>query len=313
MNQQNQKACRHPIKAKKRSQYPYPESPHPQCICQIPVRKHKSADTGYRHHNQRHRGNQVCLYRRGTHHDTADYRNRLPDSLGQVHTGFLEQLGKTEDFLNGGTDWTQEQIDAVYDELLAALNALKTYHVNAMYTDIHAGTWYYDAVDFVTRYGIMNGMDAGAFNAGGNVNRAQFVTILYRIAGEPTVTIDNPFVDVPEGQWYTNAVLWAFEMGITTGADATHFNPGGTLVRQNMVTFLMRFAKTMGVDTSARADLSGYTDAGQILPYAMDAMQWAVAEGIISGMSATTLAPNGLANRAQIATIIQRFILNKLW
>ena len=80
-----------------------------------------------------------------------------------------------------------------------------------------------------------------------------------------------------------------------------------------MVTFLMRFAKTMGVDTSARADLSGYTDDGQILPYAMDAMQWAVAEGIISGMSETTLAPNGLANRAQIATIIQRFILNKLW
>jgi hypothetical protein len=231
----------------------------------------------------------------------------------QLAAEFLEQLGKTEDFLNGGIDWTQEQIDAVYDGLLAAWNALKAYPVNAMYTDIPAGTWYYDAVDFVTRYGIMNGMDAGAFNAGGNVNRAQFVTILYRIAGEPAVTIDNPFVDVPEGQWYTNAVLWAFENGITTGADATHFNPGGTLVRQNMVTFLMRFAKTMGVDTSARADLSGYTDADEILPYAMDAMQWAVAEGIISGMSETTLAPNGLANRAQIATIIQRFVLNKLW
>ena len=182
-----------------------------------------------------------------------------------------------------------------------------------MYTDIPAGTWYYDAVDFVTRYGIMNGMDAGAFNAGGNVNRAQFVTILYRIAGEPAVTIDNPFVDVPEGQWYTNAVLWAFENGITTGADATHFNPGGTLVRQNMVTFLLRFAKTMGIDTSNRADLSGYTDAGAIAVHAQDAMQWAVAEGIISGMTATTLGPNGLANRAQIAVIISRFVPKYLW
>ena len=168
-------------------------------------------------------------------------------------------------------------------------------------------------MEFETRYGIMNGMDAGAFNPGGNVNRAQFVTILYRIAGEPAVTIDNPFVDVPEGQWYTNAVLWAFENGSTTGADATHFNPGSALVRQNMVTFLLRFAKTMDVDTTARADLSGYTDAEQIMPYALEAMQWAVAEGIISGMSETTLGSNGLANRAQIAVIISRFVPKYLW
>ena len=231
----------------------------------------------------------------------------------QLAAEFLEQLGKTEDFLDGGIDWTQEQIDAVYDELLAAWEALKAYPVNGMYTDIPAGTWYYDAVDFVTRYGIMNGMDAGAFNPGGNVNRAQFVTILYRIAGEPAVTIDNPFVDVPAGQWYTNAVLWAFENGITTGADATHFNPGSALVRQNMVTFLLRFAKTMDVDTTARADLSGYTDADQIMPYALEAMQWAVAEGIISGMSEITLGANGLANRAQIAVIISRFVPKYLW
>ena len=105
----------------------------------------------------------------------------------------------------------------------------------------------------------------------------------------------------------------AFDNGITTGADATHFNPGGTLVRQNMVTFLMRFAKTMGIDTAKRADLSGYTDADQIAAHAQDAMEWAVAEGIITGMSATTLGPNGLANRAQIATIIQRFVTNFLW
>ena len=80
-----------------------------------------------------------------------------------------------------------------------------------------------------------------------------------------------------------------------------------------MVTFLLRFAKTMGIDTSNRADLSGYTDAGQIAVHAQDAMQWAVAEGIISGMTATTLGPNGLANRAQIAVIISRFVPKYLW
>ena len=196
---------------------------------------------------------------------------------------------------------------------VSAFEALMGYSVNAMYTDVPADQWYYGAVDFVTRYGIMNGVGFGAFDAAGNVNRAQFVTILYRIAGEPEVTIDNPFEDVPAGTWYTNAVLWAFEKGITTGADAKHFNPGDTLVRQNMVTFLMRFAKVMGVDTSACADLSVYTDAGQVMAHAQEAMSWAVAEGIISGMSADTLAPNGLANRAQIATIIQRFVQNKLW
>ena len=232
-----------------------------------------------------------------------------PDDMVEAFEDVFHAVAGFLEAANG----TQEEADALYEALLDAWNTLKTYPVNTMYTDIPEGQWYYDAVDFVTRYGFMNGMDAGAFNAVGNVNRAQFVTILYRIAGQPAVTIDNPFVDVPAGQWYTDAVLWAYEKGITTGADATHFNPNGTLVRQNMVTFLLRFAKTMGIDTSNRADLSGYTDAGQIAAHARDAMQWAVAEGIISGMSATTLGPNGLANRAQIAVIISRFVPKYLW
>ena len=233
-----------------------------------------------------------------------------------VRNEFLNGYHSAGGFLSdeiAAKNYSQADVDAMYEKLLAAWNLLKEYPVNTMYTDMPAGEWYYDAVDFVTRYGFMNGMDAGEFNAGGNVNRAQFVTILYRIADQPEVTIANPFKDVPAGQWYTDAVLWAYEQGITNGADAEHFNPGGTLVRQNMVTFLLRFAKTMGIDTSNRADLSGYTDAGQILPHAQDAMAWAVAEGIISGMSATTLAPNGLANRAQIATIISRFVPKYLW
>ena len=237
----------------------------------------------------------------------------LPDEvIGSFQNVYMPAGDFLGDFV-AAKNYTQADVDAVYAELLAAWEALKAYPVNGMYTDIAAGTWFYDAVDFVTRYGFMNGMDAGAFNPGGNVNRAQFVVILYRMAGSPAVTIDNPFVDVPAESWYTDAVLWAFDNGITTGADATHFNPGGTLVRQNMVTFLMRFAKTMGIDTAKRADLSGYTDADQIAAHAQDAMEWAVAEGIISGMSATTLGPNGLANRAQIATIIQRFVTNFLW
>ena len=234
----------------------------------------------------------------------------------EVQNAFLIGFNAAGRFLAdeiAARNYSQADVDAMYETLLDAWNALKDHPIYTMYTDVPEGVWYCDAVDFVTRYGYMNGMDAGAFNAGGNVNRAQFVTILYRIAGEPDVTIDNPFVDVPAGQWYTDAVLWAYEKGITTGADAAHFNPGGTLVRQNMVTFLLRFAKTMGIDTSSRADLSGYTDADQIMAHAQEAMEWAVAEGIISGMTADTLGPNGLANRAQIATIISRFVPKYLW
>ena len=236
-------------------------------------------------------------------------KNVFPDEL----IAALETALAAAEAGLANVDATQEELDELHSALYRAWKAVQEYPVNTMYTDIPEGEWYYDAVDFVTRYGFMNGMDAGAFNAAGNVNRAQFVTILYRMAGQPEVTIDNPFVDVPEGDWYTNAVLWAYDKGITTGADATHFNPNGTLVRQNMVTFLLRFAGTMGIDTEARADLSDYTDAGEIQPHAQDAMEWAVAEGIISGMSATTLGPNGLANRAQIATIISRFVPKYLW
>jgi len=231
-------------------------------------------------------------------------------------TALLAQLDAADQFLNNVNaipDYTQPDVDAQYASLLAAWEALRDYKVNTMYSDIAEGTWFYDAVDFVTRYGFMNGMDGGVFAPGANINRAQFVVILYRMAGSPAVTIDNPFVDVPAESWFTDAVLWAFENGITTGSDATHFNPGGTLVRQNMVTFLMRFAKTMGIDTAKRADLSGYTDAGQIAAHAREPMEWAVANGIISGMTETTLGPNGLANRAQIAIIIQRFVTTFLW
>ena len=248
------------------------------------------------------------------YNDAAEELSRLavqvfPDAL---IAAMEEALAAAEAVLND-PDASEADVKAAETAIQDAWNTLKAYPVNTMYTDMPEGEWYYDAVDFVTRYGFMNGMDAGAFNAGGNVNRAQFVTILYRIAGQPDVTIDNPFVDVPEGQWYTNAVLWAYEKGITTGADATHFNPGGTLVRQNMVTFLLRFAKTMGIETSNRADLSGYTDADEVMAHAQEAMEWAVAEGIISGMSADTLGPDGLANRAQIATIISRFVPKYLW
>ena len=233
-----------------------------------------------------------------------------------VRNEFLDGFNPVVSFLGdeaAAMNYTQADVDAMYEKLLAAWNILREYAVNGRYTDVTEGKWYYDAVDFVTRYGFMTGTGETTFNPEGNINRAQFVTILYRMAGEPEVTVENPFVDVNAGAWYTDAVLWAYDTGITTGVDAHHFNPDGALMRQNMVTFLMRFAATMGIETASRADLSDYADANLIMPYAQDAMEWAVAEGIISGVSDTALAPNALANRAQIATIISRFVPRNLW
>ena len=175
------------------------------------------------------------------------------------------------------------------------------------FVDVNEGDWWHEAVDYVVEKGYMNGMDATHFGPGLTMNRAQFVTVLYRMEGSPTVTNTGIFADVPTGQFYTEAAYWALETGITTGATPTTFNPGGQLTRTELVTFMYRFAKYKGYDISATADLSGYRDESQILSFAVEPWNWAVTHGIVSGMTADTLAPMSLTNRAQTATIFQRF------
>ena len=153
----------------------------------------------------------------------------------------------------------------------------------------------------------MNGMDATHFGPGLTMNRAQFVTVLYRMEGEPAVNNTGIFTDVPAGQFYTNAAYWALESGITTGATADTFNPGGQLTRTELVTFMYRYAKHKGYDTTATADLSVYRDESLILSFAVEPWKWAVTHGVVSGMTTDTLAPMSLTNRAQAATIFQRF------
>ncbi|MBR7178906.1 MAG: S8 family serine peptidase [Oscillospiraceae bacterium] len=178
---------------------------------------------------------------------------------------------------------------------------------SAHFVDVSADHWFHEAVDYVVSAGYMNGMDATHFGPGATMNRAQFVTVLYRMEGEPKVSNTGIFTDVPAGQFYTDAAYWALEAGITTGTgDGTTFNPGGQLTRTELVTFMYRYAKYRGFDT-ASGDLSAYRDAGQVLPFAVDAWGWAVSKGIVSGMTADTLAPLALTNRAQAAVIFQRF------
>ena len=153
----------------------------------------------------------------------------------------------------------------------------------------------------------MNGTDGSLFAPESTTTRAQVVTVLYRLAGQPAADWENPFWDVPASAWFHDAVTWAWENDITGGVSSTHFGAGNAVTREQLAAFLYRYAQDQGYDTSARADLSGYSDAGLVSSYATEALSWANATGLITGTTATTLSPKGSATRAQVATILSRF------
>ncbi len=175
------------------------------------------------------------------------------------------------------------------------------------FTDVKEGDWFHDAVRYVYDNGLMDGVGDGQFAPNATTTRAQLVTILYRLAGEPAVSGDVGFTDVESGLWYTNAVAWAAEKGIVNGISETEFAPSGDLTREQLATILFRYAESAGYDVSAQADLSGFPDAGDIQSYATEALSWAVAEGLLQGFEDDSLQPQSTATRAQIATILMRF------
>ena len=147
----------------------------------------------------------------------------------------------------------------------------------------------------------------GTFAPESKLSRAMAVTVLYRMAGEPEVTGTVTFTDVKEDAYYYQALVWAVENGITTGMDDTRFAPNANVTREQMVTFLYRYAKASGADVSKQADLSQYRDVKQVSEYAEEAMAWAVGSGILQGMEQNLLAPRGTATRAQAAAILMRY------
>ena len=175
------------------------------------------------------------------------------------------------------------------------------------FTDVPASHWAHDDITYVYENDLMNGTDGSLFSPESTTTRAQLVTVLYRLAGQPAADWENPFWDVPASAWFHDAVTWAWENDITGGVSSTHFGAGNAVTREQLATFLYRYAQDQGYDTSARADLSGYSDAGLVSSYATEALSWANATGLITGTTATTLSPQGSATRAQVATILSRF------
>lgn len=174
------------------------------------------------------------------------------------------------------------------------------------YTDLRTGAWYHEAVDFVLASGYMTGVGGGRFAPDQSLTRGQLITILYRMAGAPAVSGRMPFADVSEERFYYDAILWAAQNGVANGVGEGRFAPNAKLTREQMVTFLARYAETQGVDVTASGNLADFSDASRVSDFAVDAMAWAVEQGVITGVGDRTLAPLGGATRAQAAQVVQR-------
>ena len=176
------------------------------------------------------------------------------------------------------------------------------------FPDVTEGDWFYDAVRYAYETGLMDGVGDNLFAPNSQTTRAQLVTILYRLEGEPEVSGTSGFSDVAAGTWYTDAVAWAAQNGIVNGVSDTEFAPGDDITREQLAAILYRYAAYQGYDVSQRADLSGFGDAESISGYAQEALSWAHAQGLVLGFEDGSLRPQGTASRAQIAAVLMRFL-----
>ena len=195
--------------------------------------------------------------------------------------------------------------DASKSEPIAALDC-----PSVNFTDVKPGAWYHDSVDYMVTQKLMVGMSATNFGISGTLTRAQMVAILYRIAGEPTTEgMSNPFTDVAENAWYAAAVTWGYNVGVVAGMTDTTFAPNAPVTRQQMVSFLYRFEDA---EAPEEDHLAAFADASKVQAYAYDAMNWAVANGLINGVAQpggpVLLDPTGTATRAQTAVFFTAYL-----
>lgn len=207
--------------------------------------------------------------------------------------------------LASGTRYTFRMPDS--DVTISATFRSRNYTSN--FTDVPRTEWYYEAVSYVATEGLMNGVSTTQFNPNGTASRAQIVTILWRLAGEPSA-LTGAFTDVPAGEYYSTAVAWASRQGIVTGVGNNRFEPNSNITREQLAVILYRYAQDAGYSTTASGSITGYYDYARVNGYARTALQWAVGTGLITGTSSTTLSPQDTATRAQVATILMRFCEN---
>ena len=182
------------------------------------------------------------------------------------------------------------------------------------YEDVTEDSWFYSYAKSMYEEGIMTGLKDNTFGPSETLKRAQFAVILYRLAGSPDVTYEKAFPDVPDGQWYSDAIIWAYQNNIITGySDSGLFGTGDEITREQLVTMMYRYAQANDLDTSASASLYTFRDGQSVNAYALAAMKWAVAEELVKGDGTTGLlnAWNNI-NRAETAAVLDRYITNNV-
>ena len=176
------------------------------------------------------------------------------------------------------------------------------------FDDVSKGDWFYKDVEYVYNEGIMDGVSKREFAPNETLTRAMIVKILYRIEGEPAGYRSSDFNDVESGRWYTGAVAWAAEKEIVKGYGNGKFGPNDPVTREQLAAILYRYTQYKGWSTTAASgSLKGFADAASVSSYAVDAMNWAVDEGLLKGAN-NKLSPKSNATRAQVAAIIHRYL-----
>ena len=178
------------------------------------------------------------------------------------------------------------------------------------FTDVPRGTWFFDSVEKIAEIGLFAGTSETKFSPDAEMTRAMLVTVLHRLDGTPKVENAATFRDVAAGQWYSDAVAWASESGLVKGYTENTFGTDDSITRQDMVTILYRYLQYKGMTPDGAKEIADFTDAGEVSAYALDAVKWSYGTGLVKGTSERALSPRANTTRAQVATIILRYIEN---
>jgi len=230
---------------------------------------------------------------------SKDQKEQLEELVEET----LEDLSKAED-----TDELDEIMEDAKEEMDVLSGKEVTAPVPVAYLDVAASEWFYADVQYMVQEGLMKGITDTAFSPNTFMTRSMLVTVLHRMAGSPAAADSASFADVMAGSWYADAVSWANGAGIVTGYASGLFGTNDNVTREQIAVFLYRYAQSRGYDVDGAANLTAYSDHAAISSYALRALQWANAEGIIGGRTADTLAPGGTASRAEVCAMIHRFL-----
>ena len=208
----------------------------------------------------------------------------------------------------------QSGLDDVYSDYSKTVSftgaEIPKIDTSTVFDDVAAGKWYKEALDYAYNTGLMNGVSDKKFAPNDPTSRAMLVTVLWRAEGSPAIADAVPFTDLKQN-WYKQAVAWAYKNGIVNGMTDTKFDPNSPITREQIAAIMFRYCKYKGDDVSARADISSFPDYEKAHNYARDSLSWANAAGLINGTksgSVTLLDPRGNATRAQVATILMRYL-----